>query len=274
MSTKNDVINDTDISDDKINTKKDDIIDDPLKKNNDSTSTSGGFKIGDRVVYSAHKGIGDITGIKEEVYNGQVIPMYVIYFSKERMTMLIPISSASSKDNRLRKVNSKKYIVDQIIGVLTDESLVVDNQSVWNKRVIEYESKMNSGDLIKIAELVKELYKNDTDAHYSYSERNIYEYAIDRLSCEIAMIYGVKEATAKRRIIMIMNGEANSIIATDSPMYKKIDEDCSMTEEDIGHSLMDDLNINEVSNKIFDNDFSSNLDYINEIIKDEDDLVE
>ena len=159
-----------------------------------SNSNSRQFKVGDDVVYPLH-GVGRIT--KEEVTTimGDEIRMYVISFSQDKMVLRIPTTKAEVE---LRPVSSDNTL-EKACEVLTKEARIT--KGMWSKRQIEYEQKINSGDVSLLGEVLRDLYRRDGDVDRSYSERLIYESALERFTNEYASVKGVSREEATKKII-------------------------------------------------------------------------
>ena len=140
------------------------------------------FKIGDHVVYPAH-GVGVVIGVEQQDIVGVSLELYVITFDHEKMTLRVPTKKA--KTAGLRAL-AEGNIVSQALTTLKGRARV--KRTMWSRRAQEYEAKINSGDLISIAEVVRDLHRSDTQPEQSYSERQLYESALDRMAREVAAI--------------------------------------------------------------------------------------
>ena len=147
-----------------------------------STTTDHAFAIGDHVVYPAH-GVGMVVGVETQEVVGQSLELYVITFDHEKMTLRVPTKKA--KTAGLRGL-AEGNIVSQALTTLKGRARV--KRTMWSRRAQEYEAKINSGDLISIAEVVRDLHRSDTQPEQSYSERQLYESALDRMAREVAAI--------------------------------------------------------------------------------------
>lgn len=150
------------------------------------------FEVGSRVVYPAH-GVGEITGEETHSVSGQEVKLLVISFAKERMILRVPSHRAKAT---LRHLSSREQ-VKEAIAILTGKAKAA--RGMWSRRAQEYELKINSGNIIAIAEVVRDLHKNVDDPDRSYSERMIYEAALERLATEISAVEGtgIPEATVR-----------------------------------------------------------------------------
>ena len=140
------------------------------------------FSIGDHVVYPAH-GVGQIQGIETQEVAGLSLEVYVITFDHEKMTLRVPTKKAKTAGLRSLAAGA---IVTQALTTLKGRARV--KRTMWSRRAQEYEAKINSGDLISIAEVVRDLHRADNQPEQSYSERQLYESALDRMAREVAAI--------------------------------------------------------------------------------------
>ena len=151
------------------------------------------FSTGDFVVYPTH-GVGKVLSITKDTVAGQELELIAVHFDKDRMTLRVPMAKA--KNSGLRKL-SNRNIMDTALETLRGKSKV--KRTMWSRRAQEYEAKINSGDPISIAEVVRDLYRSQAQSDQSYSERQIYEQALDRLANELAALEKInaQEATVK-----------------------------------------------------------------------------
>ena len=141
-----------------------------------------GFKTGESIVYPSH-GVGKIVDIDEQEVAGMVLELFVINFEKDKMTLRVPVGKADSVG--MRKLASEAT-VKKALDTVRGRARV--KRTMWSRRAQEYEAKINSGDLILISEVVRDLYRSDSQPEPSYSERQLYEAAIDRMSREVAAV--------------------------------------------------------------------------------------
>src|SRR5258706_6195213 len=140
------------------------------------------FSVGDHVVYPAH-GVGQVQGIETQEVAGLKLEVYVITFDHEKMTLRVPTAKARTAGLRaLAETN----VVTQALTTLKGRARV--KRTMWSRRAQEYEAKINSGDLISIAEVVRDLHRAENQPEQSYSERQLYESALDRMAREVAAI--------------------------------------------------------------------------------------
>jgi len=146
------------------------------------SKTGHDFSIGDHVVYPAH-GVGRVQGIETQEVAGLSLEVYVITFDHEKMTLRVPTRKAKGAGLRPLAAND---VVSQALVTLKGRARV--KRTMWSRRAQEYEAKINSGDLISIAEVVRDLHRADNQPEQSYSERQLYESALDRMAREVAAI--------------------------------------------------------------------------------------
>ena len=152
------------------------------------------FSVGDHVVYPAH-GVGSIQGVETQEVAGMSLEVYIITFDHEKMTLRVPTKKA--KTAGLRPL-AEGNVVSQALTTLKGRARV--KRTMWSRRAQEYEAKINSGDIVAIAEVVRDLYRSDSQPEQSYSERQLYEAALDRLSREIAVVQHSTETEAVKEI--------------------------------------------------------------------------
>ncbi len=169
------------------------------------------FAKGDYVVYPAH-GVGLIEGVETQTISGMEIKLYAINFEKERMRLKIPMIKA--KESGLRKLCTSSRLKDAI-KTLKGKARI--RRTMWSRRAQEYELKINSGDPVMIAEVLRDLKRSNDDTEQSYSERQIYQSALERLAREVAAVEKTSEEQATVRLEKIMGteGNAKSVVAND-----------------------------------------------------------
>src|SRR5579871_5374087 len=153
-----------------------------------------GFKTNEFVVYPAH-GVGQILAIEEQEIAGARLELFVINFMKDKMTLRVPTAKVANVG--MRKL-SEPVLVKKALETLEGRARV--KRTMWSRRAQEYEAKINSGDIVAIAEVVRDLYRSESQPEQSYSERQLYEAALDRLSREIAVVQHVTETEAVKEI--------------------------------------------------------------------------
>lgn len=154
------------------------------------TGVRHGFKTGEFIVYPAH-GVGKIVSIDEQEVAGHKLELFVIDFQKDKMRLKVPVAKAQSIG--MRKLSEGDY-VERALRVVQGKAKV--KRTMWSRRAQEYDAKINSGDLISIAEVVRDLFRADTQPEQSYSERQLYEAALDRMAREIAAVNKMSDTEA------------------------------------------------------------------------------
>ena len=170
------------------------------KTANDNTS----FKKGDFIVYPAH-GVGRVTGVEKDTVAGFDIEVYVVAFEQDKMVLRVPTAKATQSG--MRSLSSDKIVKDAL-KTLKGKARV--KRTMWSRRAQEYEAKINSGDLISIAEVVRDLYRSEAQPEQSYSERQLYEAALDRMARELAAVEKLDEDSAVAKIDDILAKSARS----------------------------------------------------------------
>ena len=158
------------------------------------TTQRQGFKTNEFIVYPAH-GVGQIMAIEEQEVAGAKLELFVINFIKDKMTLRVPTAKIVSVG--MRKL-AEAPLVKRALDTLKGRARI--KRTMWSRRAQEYEAKINSGDIVAIAEVVRDLYRSETQPEQSYSERQLYEAALDRLSREIAAVQRITETEAIKEI--------------------------------------------------------------------------
>ncbi|MGR3434542.1 MAG: CarD family transcriptional regulator [Shimia sp.] len=156
------------------------------------------FSPDDFVVYPAH-GVGKIVSIEEQEVAGIHLELFVISFEKDKMTLRVPTHKATEVGMRPL---AGPDVVSQAMKTLKGKARV--KKAMWSRRAQEYEQKINSGDLIAIAEVVRDLHRNDEQREQSYSERQLYEAALERLTREVAAVSGADEKAATEEVTEVL----------------------------------------------------------------------
>ena len=159
-----------------------------------SSETRFGFKATDLIVYPAH-GVGQIIAIEEQTVAGASLEFFVVYFAKSKMTLLAPTRKAENAG--MRKL-SDPTAIQRMRRTLSQAPHKA--RGYWSQLAQEYESKINSGDIIAIAEVMRDLYRPTVNSGQSYSERQLYASALDRLSGEVALVNGITEEEAVKEL--------------------------------------------------------------------------
>jgi CarD family transcriptional regulator len=160
------------------------------------------FRPNDYVVYPAH-GVGQIVSIEKQEVAGFALELFVISFEKDKMTLRVPTNKATEIGMRCL---SSPDVVSQAMKTLKGKAKV--KRAMWSRRAQEYEQKINSGDLIAIAEVVRDLHRNDDQREQSYSERQLYEAALERLTREVAAVAGGDEDAAAKQVDEVLVARA------------------------------------------------------------------
>lgn len=173
-----------------------------LDKKKKPANQKHGFKINEFVVYPAH-GVGKIIGIEEQEIAGMALELFVINFEKEKLTLRVPTG-------KLESVGMRKLAGDELVkkAMETLKGRARVKRTMWSRRAQEYIAKINSGDLISIAEVVRDLYRSEAQPEQSYSERQLYEDALDRMARELAAVEKLDERGAVQRITEVLSKSA------------------------------------------------------------------
>lgn len=152
------------------------------------------FNVGQYVIYPSH-GLGQIVAYEDQEVAGFKIELIVISFEKDKMLMRIPLARA--KASGLRALSSH---AEMHKALETLRSKIRPKKVLWSRRAQEYESKINSGNPISLAEVIRDLYKSDMKSDQSYSERQIYQAAVERFARELAAIESIDQETALEKV--------------------------------------------------------------------------
>ena len=177
-----------------------------------SASQRQGFKLNEFVVYPAH-GVGQIVSIEEQEVAGFKLELFVINFSKDKLTLRVPTSKVTGVG--MRKI-SDPDAARRSLDILTGRARV--KRTMWSRRAQEYETKINSGDINAIAEVVRDLYRSEAQPEQSYSERQLYEAALDRMVREIAAVQKSSEIDALKAVeAQLQKGQSRAAKALGPP---------------------------------------------------------
>jgi CarD family transcriptional regulator len=163
-----------------------------------------GFRTNEYIVYPSH-GVGRITSIEEQEISGATLELFVINFAKDKMTLRVPTSKLEIVG--MRKL-SEERVVKKALTTLKGKARV--KRTMWSRRAQEYEAKINSGSLISIAEVVRDLYRSEAQPEQSYSERQLYEAALDRMARELAAVEKLDDAAAVAKIDEVLSKSAQT----------------------------------------------------------------
>lgn len=184
-----------------------------------------GFKTGEAIVYPAH-GVGQITAIEQQEVAGYALEVFVIEFQKDKMRLKVPVAKANSIG--MRKLADPAF-VDAALNVLQGRARV--KRTMWSRRAQEYDAKINSGDLISIAEVVRDLYRAENQPEQSYSERQLYEQALERMAREVSAVKKVSETEAVQIIETNLNKGPKRGAKTDEDANAEADNDGDSAKE-------------------------------------------
>jgi CarD family transcriptional regulator len=170
----------------------------PKKKMPANSNRKLDFKANDHVVYPTH-GVGRITRVEEQEVAGAKLELFVITFDKDKMTLRVPTGKAKAVG--MRKLSSPD-VVATALNTLRGRARV--KRTMWSRRAQEYEAKINSGDLVSIAEVVRDLHRASGQPEQSYSERQLYEAALARMAREVAAVERIDEQAAVKRVETVL----------------------------------------------------------------------
>ena len=159
------------------------------------------FRPGDHVVYPTH-GVGLVQGVEKENIGGNNLDLVVVTFDNDRMTLRVPTNKMDASG--LRQISSRKEM-DDAVNTLKGRARV--KRTMWSRRAQEYEAKINSGDPGSIAQVVRDLHRNVGQPDQSFSERQIYEVALERLAGEVAAVDGTNPEIAVEKLEQILKAE-------------------------------------------------------------------
>ncbi len=165
-------------------------------------SKADAFDVGDYVVYPKH-GVGRVIELQSEEIAGMQLDLYVLRFEKERMTLRVPVNKVESIG--MRKLSSDKTL-KEAMETLKGKPKV--KRTMWSRRAQKYEAKINSGEIVLIAEVTRDLFRPDDQPEQSYSERQIFEAASSRLARELAAMEKTDEPTALEKILDVLREHA------------------------------------------------------------------
>jgi CarD family transcriptional regulator len=161
-----------------------------MSKKQPAKTVPGGFSVGQHVVYPAH-GVGRVTGVETQSVAGMTLEVYVVSFEQDKLILRVPTARAQTAG--MRPLASAKIVTDAL-KTLGGRARV--KRTMWSRRAQEYEAKINSGNLIQIAEVVRDLHRAEDQPDQSYSERQLYESALDRMARELAAVENIQHAEA------------------------------------------------------------------------------
>ncbi len=181
-----------------------------------SATLKKSFKNGEYVVYPAH-GVGIVTGIEKQEIAGIELEMFVIHFEADKLTLRVPIMKVAEVG--MRKL-SDKILAKKSLSLLKGKPRI--KRTMWSRRAQEYEAKINSGDLLLLAEVVRDLYRGEDQPEQSYSERQLYEAALERMGREIAAVHRSSQKEAVERL--------EGVLSKSAKVLRKAAEDAAAKE--------------------------------------------
>lgn len=149
-----------------------------------------GFKTNEYIVYPAH-GVGQIVAIEEQEVAGHSLELFVINFAQDKLTLRVPTAKIQSAGMRKLADGTR---IEKALKTVQGRARI--KRTMWSRRAQEYEAKINSGDLISISEVVRDLFRSDNQPEQSYSERQLYEAALDRMAREISVVNKISTTEA------------------------------------------------------------------------------
>jgi len=176
-------------NDTKIEIKKPKVQDEKITK-----QPPVSYDIGDHVVYPSH-GVGKITAVEDHSIGDLLLKVFVVVFDKEKMTLRVPIDKTATSGMRQLSTQAK---MDVAVNTLRGKAR--QRRVMWSRRAQEYEAKLNSGDPVAIAEVIRDLFRGEDQPDQSYSERQMYEAALERLAREYAALLNTDTEDATEQL--------------------------------------------------------------------------
>jgi len=198
------------------------------EKNTSKKSKKKAFKAGQHIVYPAH-GVGKVTGIEQEIIAGFDIETYVVHFEQDKMTLRVPTEKA---ENSGMRALSNELILKDAFTTLKGRARI--KRTMWSRRAQEYEAKINSGDLILVAEVVRDLHRTDSQPEQSYSERQLYERATDRMVREVAAIEKTDKGSAIELVLETLTKARTRQAAKVAKENPELDDSLEASSASIG----------------------------------------
>jgi CarD family transcriptional regulator len=177
------------------------------------------FKVNELVVYPAH-GVGKIIQIEEQEIAGAKLELYIVDFEKEKLRLKVPTSRAEQKG--MRRLSDKGQI-EAALKILKGRARI--KRTMWSRRAQEYDAKINSGDIMAVAEVVRDLYRSERQPEQSYSERQLFEQALDRMAREIAAVKKIDDDQAVKELEDFLSKNAKR-----APAGEKAEDDVPAEE--------------------------------------------
>ena len=157
------------------------------------------FNVGEHVIYPSH-GVGRITDVETQEIAGYSLDVYIVSFDEDRMTLKIPVNKV---DHLGLRTPSSSNVIDMAFKTLTKKAKMKRGE-LWSRRAQEYEGKINSGSMVSIAEVIRDLHRGDGQPEQSYSERQIYQQAMGRMAQELAVIEDINESQATQKVETVL----------------------------------------------------------------------
>ena len=183
------------------------------------TAKAHAFDVGDYVVYPKH-GVGRVIELLNQEIAGMTLELYVLRFEKEKMTLRVPVNKVESVG--MRKLSSDKTL-KEALDILKTKPKV--KRTMWSRRAQEYDAKINSGDIMAVAEVVRDLYRSERQPEQSYSERQLFEQALDRMAREIAAVKKIDDDQAVKELEEFLSKNAKR-----APAGEKAEDDIAAEE--------------------------------------------
>ena len=191
----------------------------PAKKVAANSNKKHEFKTNDHVVYPTH-GVGKVSGIEEKEVAGTKLELFIIEFEKDKMTLRVPTLKAKAVG--MRKLSSPE-VVTGALNTLKGRARI--KRTMWSRRAQEYDAKINSGDIMAVAEVVRDLYRSERQPEQSYSERQLFEQALDRMAREIAAVKKIDDDQAVKELEEYLSKNAKR-----APSGEKTEDDVAADE--------------------------------------------
>jgi CarD family transcriptional regulator len=169
------------------------------------------FKVGEQIVYPAH-GVGKITAIEEQEIAGAKLELYIVDFEREKLRLKVPTNRAEQKG--MRRL-ADRGLVEHAMKVIRGRARI--KRTMWSRRAQEYDAKINSGDLIAVAEVVRDLYRSDRQPEQSYSERQLFEQALLRMARELAAVRRIDDDQSVKELSEFLAKNAKRVAAAEKP---------------------------------------------------------
>jgi CarD family transcriptional regulator len=169
------------------------------------------FKVGEQIVYPAH-GVGKITAIEEQEIAGAKLELYIVDFEREKLRLKVPTNRAEQKG--MRRL-ADRGLIEHAMKVIRGRARI--KRTMWSRRAQEYDAKINSGDLIAVAEVVRDLYRSDRQPEQSYSERQLFEQALLRMARELAAVRRIDDDQSVKELSEYLARNAKRVAAAEKP---------------------------------------------------------